>query len=636
MRIRWGVNAAILAGIAVSAGVLASRLASRPPEIRSALPTPSFGDVRLAFAWDGDARAEVRLEEARPGEANRRLAEWAPGRIRIGKGGAAIARALEAAAPGEREILLKRRGAEVAILLDGRLKGTVRLGTDADATLSLSRRGGITLGPVRTDPAERRLAFADDFARGPGAGGSWRGLSGTWDVRAARDAERGANAFWFEGQGTPALARVGARTWDRYRAGVSARGTAGGAVGLAVGCSGEGESLRGLLFRWTARVEDDPGRREIVRLRGREETVLAAAPGGYVPGTWYRIEGRLTDGRAEFFADGSPMLSATDETLVEGGIALFARTKASGKDPPSAAFDDLRVGGEANPADARAASREAPKPLPGGIRKDRMMKFWSDEAHPAEPRKGWTRREWTFDEAPVDWRVGAGAWETQARWACDKRWSFLRGEIESRERPFAALWLKRRLDPRACAVEAFVAPPFRNLFSYETARDLDASLCADPADPASGYSFVFGGFKNRRTAILRKGKVVAESEARQARIQRGFEMHQGWYRIRIEREGGRLRFRIDRKGWAGEKAGADLAFEDPEPLDAPFFCLWNAGSVPGQAGIVLARVAIESPTLSACEHPDAAAGPARFDGIAGIGPDYEPRPKPAAASVQKP
>lgn len=466
----------------------------------------------------------------------------------------------------------------------------------------------VLLPAAAAAPPADRIVFRDAFSRRPDEPGDWRWAGSAFCVASARDPARAANAFELEAPGPgPALALGPGREWRRYRVRAAARGSAGAAIGIAVGCRGEGEARTGFLLRWTARGEAQRGRREIVRVRGGSREVVASAPGGFLPGSWYTLEGRLADGDVSFGADGRDLLSWRDPGASSGGIGLYAEGPAG--------FDDVEAAGLDAPA-------EAPPAPPPAFARDPQMRFWAAASEPPAAPGGWPSREWRFGEAAADFRAGCGRWDVAARWACDPRWTFLQGNAASAREPYAVLWLKRAVDPRAAEIEAFVAPPFRNLFSYERARDLDIALSPDASDPAAGYAFLLGGFGNRGSAILRRGRVVARDEARPARIHKGIEMHQGWYRVRVSRDGGSVRFRVERFGAAGEKAVCDLSFSDPEPLDAGRVAFFTASEGPGKGGMVVARVRIASPSIGAREDPDGAPAAVRLDGIRGFGPEY--------------
>lgn len=90
-------------------------------------------------------------------------------------------------------------------------------------------------------------------------------------------------------------------------------------------------------------------------------------------------------------------------------------------------------------------------------------------------------------------------------------------------------------------------------------RDVDSKieLMTDGRTHQSGYVFIFGGWSNKISCIARldeHGKDRKEKSPTGAVGER-------WYRWRIEKKGGELRWLVDGQPY--------LSFSDPEPLDGP-------------------------------------------------------------------
>lgn len=204
--------------------------------------------------------------------------------------------------------------------------------------------------------------------------------------------------------------------------------------------------------------------------------------------------------------------------------------------------------------------------------------------------------DYRFETAPVDWRPAAGIWEVANRWQCDPRWSFFSGVPKSGERLVLA-WNKRRFrDP--IRVEFYVAPKMQGERGdrYEYVRDFNISLSPEATDTLAGYSFMFGGFDNSKSAIVRKGQVVASSA--QSVLKRGsMWLHRHWYHVLATKEGGDLRFVVD----GGNSL--DLSFKDPEPLAAGRVAIWTY-----DCAIMVSRVRISGGGGEVAELPGAAAG----------------------------
>ncbi len=212
-----------------------------------------------------------------------------------------------------------------------------------------------------------------------------------------------------------------------------------------------------------------------------------------------------------------------------------------------------------------------------------------------------------FSKAPADWRVAAGLWEVSNRWQCDPRWSFFSGRsLSHQERSMTAaeaklpadknlqavLWNKRKYGDNV-VVEFFAGIKMlgRRGRRYEYARDINCTLSADGKDVSSGYSFLFGGFDNDHSAILRKGKEVARTPSDERhRIPRRSNIHHRWFYIRAERCGAQLHFTVD-----GGRV-ADLKYTDPDPLPGGRVAIWT-----WDCGIMISRVRISGAGARGCE-----------------------------------
>ncbi|MHC4915184.1 MAG: hypothetical protein ACYTGB_06800 [Planctomycetota bacterium] len=203
-----------------------------------------------------------------------------------------------------------------------------------------------------------------------------------------------------------------------------------------------------------------------------------------------------------------------------------------------------------------------------------------------------------FSKAPAEWRVATGLWEVSNRWQCDPRWSFFSGRsISFQERAMtsaelalpahrklqAVLWNKRVFSDDV-VVEFFAGIKMnrRRGSRYQYARDVNCTLSADGKDLSSGYSFLFGGFENDHSAILRQGKEVARTESGEHRtIPRHSRIHHRWFYVRAERKGPKLHFSVD-----GGRT-VELEYTDPDPLPGGRVAIWT-----WDCGIMISRVRI--------------------------------------------
>ena len=202
---------------------------------------------------------------------------------------------------------------------------------------------------------------------------------------------------------------------------------------------------------------------------------------------------------------------------------------------------------------------------------------------------------YTFSRATTDWRTAAGTWQVTNRWECDPRWSFFSG-VPDRTR-LAAIWNKLDLEGDV-TVEFAVGPKMENVRgggSYRYARDFNVTLCADGRDLRSGYSFLFGGWDNARTGILRGDKPIASSSYV---IRRSSDIHRRWYYIKAEKRGNTLNYWINGHRYA--------TAQDPSPLTGKHIAIWSY-----DCGIMVSRVRISASRIGSKEPPRPVPGPCR-------------------------
>jgi len=212
-----------------------------------------------------------------------------------------------------------------------------------------------------------------------------------------------------------------------------------------------------------------------------------------------------------------------------------------------------------------------PQPVPG----DKLGWHTKDTSIENEDVEVFSDRVLTdaFTRAPVTWRIGTGIWEVTNRWQCDPRWSFFSGR---RDDGPAVLWHKREfngdLTMEFCAS---IKMDYTKTVGYGFASDLNATICADGAHTDTGYSFVFAGWGNTKTAIVRQREVVVESPGPLI----GGNVHRRWWYFKIEKRGPRMRYWVDNK----------LVFEyvDPKPLTGNRIAIWTH-----QHGLMLSRFRI--------------------------------------------
>ncbi len=206
-------------------------------------------------------------------------------------------------------------------------------------------------------------------------------------------------------------------------------------------------------------------------------------------------------------------------------------------------------------------------PLPDGLQSlGRVGRYgpgnkkpWAD-ALTVRGRKVMT---YPFKKAPADWTQATGDWAITNRWECDPRWSFFSGQ---RLDGVAALWHKARF-PDNVTLEFFVGPKMDRSRGghYQYAADFNAVLAADGHDINSGYNFMFGGWDDKGSFIVRKDEIVAENN--DIRIPRKSSTHRRWFYIKIRKQDDQLTYWVD-----NEKVGST---QDSNLLPGDRLGLWT-------------------------------------------------------------
>ncbi len=175
-----------------------------------------------------------------------------------------------------------------------------------------------------------------------------------------------------------------------------------------------------------------------------------------------------------------------------------------------------------------------------------------------------------FETAPTGWRVGSGVWEMQNRWTCSPQWSWLGGGSDD----VAMLWNKHRFKGDI-TVHFFAAFQMRRVGGrIYRPKDINVSICADGRNLSSGYTFLYGGWNNTRTALLKGNKVVASTTSLAARpptlldtTPATNQLHRKWWHLAIEKHGSRITCYVDER--------LVLTYDDPEPLEGGSVCVWT-------------------------------------------------------------
>jgi hypothetical protein len=285
------------------------------------------------------------------------------------------------------------------------------------------------------------------------------------------------------------------------------------------------------------------------------------------------------------------------------GYELIASTVAGEDEGRLVLLRDGKEVATARTADLRGKTRLDVQPVAGHVLasvNNRVVLAYRDR----EPLEGWhigyaaegvtvqpedisvhcdRTRSYSFVLAPADWRPAGGEWEITNRWRCDPRWSFFGGE---NMQGVCGMWNKT-------VVEGDVTLEFAAGIRHQTGHggydrfvaNMNAVICGDGADLSSGYGFVYGGWGNTKTAILRNGEVVASVSLR---IPTG-GIHRRWFYHKITKRSGRIRWLIDNS--------PVLEYEDPKPMSGGQVALWT-----WKNGLMVARVRIAGERVGALEH----------------------------------
>jgi len=144
------------------------------------------------------------------------------------------------------------------------------------------------------------------------------------------------------------------------------------------------------------------------------------------------------------------------------------------------------------------------------------------------------RDDYTFTEAPTAWYAPQGQWTVASRWPCTSDWSFFGGIGLN-----PALWTKREYRGDT-VVEMYVhnQMDLPKEMGYSSPGDLNLTIAGDGKTPASGYSFIVGGWDYTRNAIMRGDKIVAQNMATDARfpfpLNHNSMWHNRWSYVRAE------------------------------------------------------------------------------------------------------
>ncbi len=204
-----------------------------------------------------------------------------------------------------------------------------------------------------------------------------------------------------------------------------------------------------------------------------------------------------------------------------------------------------------------------------------------------------------FSSAPATWRTaGAAIAEVTNRWQDEPRWTFFSLRNDRKVGKPAVLWSKYKF-PGDVSLRFFCSYKMdvERGTPYKYNRDINVTICSDGSDLNKGYTFMFGGFGNTGSMILRNGEVVTRIPAK---IPTDMNYHRHWFHYKVEKEGGKLRFQVDRF-LRTDAVTPELVYEDPQPLTGDRIAIWTYDSTFCISRVQIAGVAspeMESPDFS--------------------------------------
>jgi|GEM_PF-1397717 len=211
-----------------------------------------------------------------------------------------------------------------------------------------------------------------------------------------------------------------------------------------------------------------------------------------------------------------------------------------------------------------------------------------------------------FSRAATGWRIaGQAIAEVTNRWQCDPRWTFWSIENDRRKGKAAVMWSKY-LYPGDCTIEFYVANKMEGERGqpYVYARDINVTLSSDGSDLTKGYTFMWGGKGNEASMILRDG---IEVKRLPRSIPTDMNLHRHWFAYKVERQGNRVSFRVDRyfmNDKDGKEKQSELVYEDSQPLTGDRIAIWTYDHA-----IMISRVRISGDGGNVAEHPDSQTQP---------------------------
>ncbi|MCC7491224.1 MAG: hypothetical protein IT204_02705 [Fimbriimonadaceae bacterium] len=267
---------------------------------------------------------------------------------RLGEPAVELARCPRPSGKGPFQLLLRRRESNLQVAIDGRLQADLLDGSAAagQVWVAAADSARVKLAEGGYQPVED-IYFTDDFMRTKEQQqlGVWQHVSGKWrfysvlETNQKADLKLSVNPFSLgldaEGE-APAAVITGHPFWADYVYQTSLRSRGGAWAGITFGWRSPEDHflLRADLRELTQR----PRRIELVRVKGKTETVLTGGSALLAAEQWFRLGVRLRGPRVQCLLDGDPIFDRLEPDCLGGPVGLWSRGAGS-----ETLFDDVRV-----------------------------------------------------------------------------------------------------------------------------------------------------------------------------------------------------------------------------------------------------------------------------------------------------
>lgn len=178
----------------------------------------------------------------------------------------------------------------------------------------------------------------------------------------------------------------------------------------------------------------------------------------------------------------------------------------------------------------------------------------------------------TFWRAPVEFYPVRGTWDIVPRWPCEVDWSWF-GGLEDR---VPVVWTKLRfIGDLVIEFYGNIGMDLPKEPGYSRPSDINISFCGDGINLNSGYSFIYSGWDNSRSALLKGDRVLSESTQHHFLFphNHNFSFHQRWFYIRIEKVGTQIRCYVNSPETKSEELVCHVT--DNNVLPGGHIALWS-------------------------------------------------------------